>query len=105
MKLSELIEQLEELAEESDGDPEVLVAHQPSWPLQESLVRATFLESEDEECDGCGRTVGACAAGHGCEEPCELEEADKVLYLVAYGEPRLDGRSAPYAPRSLFEGC
>lgn len=41
MRLSELIENLEELAElleeEEIDDPEVAIATQPSWPLRSSL--------------------------------------------------------------------
>lgn len=56
VKLSELIEQLQGFADElgEDLDPEVMMAHQPSWPLEMpvgSVIMVDLAEpdAEDEE--------------------------------------------------------
>lgn len=57
MTLSELIEQLTALAEElnpsgdlfAECDPEVLIAHQPSWPLQFAIGEVVALDDPQVE--------------------------------------------------------
>jgi hypothetical protein len=55
MTVQELIELLEELAEEVGEDAEVRVATQPSWPLRHELAEVTAVE---------GRVFLAASDGH-----------------------------------------
>ena len=50
MKLSELRQELEWLAEQAgeDNDPEVLLAEQPNWPFEYSVAGVTLVEVDDE---------------------------------------------------------
>ena len=43
MKINELIEFLEEMADEA-GDVEVLIATQPGWPLQTTVSAVTLVD-------------------------------------------------------------
>lgn len=45
MKLSELIERLQELQESIENDPEVVAAFQPNYPLAGEIVGATEIDS------------------------------------------------------------
>ncbi len=47
MKLSELIEALTALQDESDGEIEVVVAHQQNYPLMEAIDTITLLQNFD----------------------------------------------------------
>lgn len=80
MKVAELIRYLED----QDSDAEVLIAHQPSWPLQETI-------------QGVGTVYEA-----GCEDEEDEDEGAKpneFVYIVAGGHP---WDESPYAPRSVF---
>lgn len=46
MTLSELIEQLQWLADEAEDDPIVRVAVQPNWPLRERITCVSVQESD-----------------------------------------------------------
>lgn len=50
MTLSELIEKLEEIADQQpEGhDPEVRIAHQPSWPLEYTVGGVLSFSTKDE---------------------------------------------------------
>jgi hypothetical protein len=50
MTIRELIDQLEDLAEEHGDDVEVRLAHQPSWPFEYSIddVVAVCADDDDE---------------------------------------------------------
>jgi len=57
MTLSELIDQLTELQQEcGDEDPQVMMAHQPNWPLQMPLA-SVVLHDPDPEGQQSERTV------------------------------------------------
>lgn len=81
MRVRDLIAALENY----DEDTEVLVAQQPSWPLQFVLSGVVSTEDLAEE-------------GYLDEEAEPTEEA--VLYLVAGEHPHKLG---PYAPSAVFE--
>lgn len=87
MRLSELIERLEELRDEfGDGlDPEVVCAYQPSWPLTGVLLGATTLQ-DDERVDHKGDYLP--------------HDETSVVWLAIGGHPH--GMS-PYAPAGVFE--
>jgi hypothetical protein len=74
MKLSELIERLEDLQESIDDDAEVLGAFQPTYPL-------------------AGEIIGACVLHD--------DESAQPLVWIAVGSPPPD--TSPYAPRAAFE--
>lgn len=74
MKVRELIEALEEY----DGELEVLIAHQPSYPLEARVLRVSSLSDIDEE----------------GELP---EGTEDTVYVVAR-------ESSGYASRRLFSG-
>jgi len=79
MKVAELIRLLERMDEGAD----VMVAYQPSWPLQEKLSDVVeYREGEDDEDDRYD------------------DEGEPVVYLVAGGQSAARG---PYAPRGVFE--
>jgi len=86
------VRELIELLEEYDGDYEVLLAHQPSWPLQftvshvishEEILENNYDEDEDEE-----------------------SEPEDVVYIVEGGHPGGYGKNgrpfSPYAPRGAW---
>ena len=117
MNVRELIEMLSEV---EDQEREILVAHQPSWPLQERLagvydpadpgVAPYFQETLLAPCDGCleektglwwvrdedDESYRYCGD---CYDPEEEEAGPRPYYLVAGGHPH--GLS-PYAPRQAF---
>lgn len=86
--LGELIQELEELAEQVGNDTIVMIAHQPSWPLQENVDRPILLSEAIRE-----------AAGDEDEDPEEDGDFTEVVYLVATGH---EYGMSPYAPRSVF---
>lgn len=47
--IRELIDELEELAEEHGDDCEVRIAHQPSWPFEYGIGEVVADVSEDDE--------------------------------------------------------
>jgi hypothetical protein len=78
MKVGELLELLEQMNPET----EVMIAHQPSWPLAEQVV--AVIPSEE---------------GPGPEVDEEVDECP-VVWLVADGHAR---DRSPYAPRWVFD--
>jgi hypothetical protein len=69
MNIRELIEQLEDLANEHGDDVEVRFAHQPSWPFEYAISRVEAVNvSEDDE--GYGDKVE------------EVESGAVVVYLA-----------------------
>jgi len=69
MRLSELIDRLEEYRDMSDDDPEVRLMTQENWPFENS-VRGVCSNEEMNEFDEDG-------------EPQEVDEkSDPVVYLV-----------------------
>jgi len=78
MTVAELIS----LLEDQDPDAEVMLAHQPSWPLRE-VVQDVRVATDDD-------VVGDD----------EDDEEDTTVYLVAGGHPY---EGTPYAPRNLWD--
>lgn len=80
MKVRELIEELEML----DGDREVMIVHQPSWPLAEYVGGVVDLADEDED-----------------EYGDRLQDSDRdreVVWIVAGGQHYRQ----PYGPKEAF---
>jgi hypothetical protein len=86
MNVTELIERLAEL----DPGAEVMLATQPSWPLQSRLagVASSADLAMDLECAGHG--------DYSCDECAGQDEP--VVYLVEG-----DAADQPYAPRAAWE--
>lgn len=80
MKVKDLIQYLED----QDEELEVLVAHQPHYPLQETVSHVACVEdiAFEEDWDDIDR-----------------EEKGKYVWIVANGHPY---DASPYAPRSVF---
>ena len=84
MTLNELIERLQEAAEDGFGESEVRLAFQPKWPLQFEIGGVA---TPDDESRGGGEPD---------EEP---DDASKVVYIVEGSHPHDD---SPYAPGWAF---
>jgi hypothetical protein len=85
MKLSQLIERLEDLRDEfgDDADPEVVCAYQPNYPLSGTILGAVRLEEPDDE------------------ESDDVREGDtNVVWIAVGGHPHA---LSPYAPTAVFE--
>jgi hypothetical protein len=87
MNVAALIERLADC----DPDAEVLLAHQPSWPLQFTL--RGIASSEDIAMDS------ACEEHqhYNCHD-CAAASGEPVVYLVEGGHP-----DHPYAPRAAWD--
>lgn len=72
-----------------DDEVEIMIAHQPSWPLAE-VVASVIADSERDVHDDMSDDVDEDGS----------TEFEDVLWIVAGGHA--DGRS-PYAPRDVFE--
>ena len=85
MTVEELIERLSEL----DSQATVLLAHQPSWPLQFEIAGVAASEDwvADTRCDE-----------HGSYD-CPVCRVPAVVYLVEGDVPQ----AGPYAPRAAWE--
>lgn len=83
MTVRDLIDRLEDL----DPDAEILLAHQPSWPLQFTLAGVAAGEdvAGDVECEEHG--------DYNCDECAD----SGVVYLVEGNHP-----DHPYAPRAVW---
>jgi len=82
MRLTDLIGALSEVLD-AEGDRPVLLAHQPSWPLAETI--AGIVPSEDT---------------YDPEDDPGADPGDQPVWIVAGGHP--DNRS-PYAPSHLWD--
>jgi hypothetical protein len=86
LTVNEMIERLQEVAENGSGDCELRLAFQPSWPLQ--------------------FTVGGVAEPGDPEDPedpssdDEPVDAASVVYITEGGHPSID---SPYAPAWAFD--
>lgn len=78
MLISELIEQLQDKLK-WDGDAEVRVAYQPSYPLRAEISNVTFVEPDADDDD---------------------EPQEKILWLAVDG---VYSSESPYAPRRAWE--
>jgi len=97
LKLSELIERLEEIRDErgDDADPEVYLAHQPHYPLAFTISGVTDEEDSDE--------------GDEDEEADDEEEGDekvapkdRPVWICEGSHP---SRRSPYAAKSLWDSA
>ena len=103
--------ELKELLEQFDDEQEVMIAHQPNWPLAEVLSTVTTEADREEEIE-CEEHPDYLV-GHSFRNPdtgeyeqCRWEpEADpdevedRTVWLVAGGH-KWD--ASPYAPRWVF---
>ena len=105
MTLDELIERLQEMKNGlGGGDVEVLVVHQPGYPLQE-VIRGVWMPDDDQSgnCAKCGRLLD----GGECPEcgwtPDDGKDKEHFVYVVANGHHHT---ASPYGPRRAFdEAC
>jgi hypothetical protein len=74
------VQDLLDLLEGYDPDTPVMIAHQPGWPLAETLAGVAHRDHDDD----------LDAEDHG----------DDILWLVAGGHP---WDRSPYAPRWVFD--
>lgn len=79
MTVNEMIERLQEVAENGSGDRELRLAFQPSWPLQFTI--GGVAEPEDAS-------------------PDEAPTVAPVVYITEGGHPTED---SPYAPAWAFD--
>ncbi len=87
MTVNEMIERLQEAADEGFGDCEVRLAFQPSWPLQFEIGGIATPDDESRE-------MG--------EPDEESNEASSVVYITEGSHPRDD---SPYAPKWAFHAA
>jgi hypothetical protein len=87
MSVRDLIERLQDC----DPEAEVLLAHQPSWPLQFEVRGVASSEdiAMSAECNGHG--------DYNCDD-CVAAKGEPVVYLVEGGHP-----DHPYAPRAAWD--
>ena len=104
MTVGELIERLESC----DPDAEVLMAHQPSWPLQFTVAGVVTDDNEsalddwqDEhwECDDRDFATNECRSCDIAFEDTVDTDAPVSVYIVEGSHPD----DTPYAPRFVFE--
>jgi hypothetical protein len=86
MNVAELIA----LLEDADPDAEVLMAHQPSWPLQFHVLGVYDAADEEPRCTA--HEVVDCTE-------CGPPEPNTAVYLVEGSHPD----DTPYAPRSAWD--
>lgn len=84
MTVNEMIERLQDVAEDGFGKCELRLAFQPNWPLQFTIAGITIPDDESR------------SMGEPDEEP---DDAASVVYLVEGGHPTDD---SPYAPAWAF---
>ena len=78
MKVSELLELLEDMPE----DAEVRLAHQPSWPFEYSIDQVVEVDGKSDHCTECGYQWPVHAE-KGCDET-EPDDTDEpsIVYLA-----------------------
>ena len=84
MTLNELIERLQEAAEDGFGESEVRLAFQPRWPLQFEVAGVSTPNDASR------------SKGEPDEEP---DDVASVIYIVEGNHPHDD---SPYAPSWAF---
>lgn len=97
MTLDELIERLQDMRDRlSHGNIEILVVHQPGYPLQET-IRGVWMPDDEPStcCDECGYTLDndRCPA---CELSENRNDEHHFVYIVADGHHHT---ASPYGPR------
>ena len=89
MTVEQLIQELEELAEEAGPDTEVRLAIQPTYPFQHAIADVVLVGPEDElYCDDC-EVAWDVHAEEGCGPtfgPDHEDADDPVIYLGEGGQ-------------------
>ena len=101
MTLADLVERLQELAEAGHGDTEVLVVHQPQYPLQE-IIGGVWMQEDglNGRCGDCGRSLTASECPEcGWTPPDDGKDEERFVYVVASGHHHT---ASPYGPRRAF---
>lgn len=90
-----------EILERFDRDTPVLVAHQPSWPLQETLQDCLSWKEvydADYEYDEDTAEISKDEEFREAVRARLGREADDICYIVLGGQ----NAASPYAPREVF---
>lgn len=96
MRLSELIDQLEDIARQMEHDPEVALATQPNWPQAEEIQCVTNLATQ---CRICEYAVGEQHA-EDCDRSGPIEAG--YVWIGSNGMP--PDPETRYAPREVWWG-
>lgn len=95
MTLDELIEQLTEMRDRQNGDVEVRIAYQPSWPLAGYVANVAYVDGDpDDRCETHSPNIW-------CEE-CEPEDEDKKAHVWIATSGTVNHDESPYAPRAAW---
>lgn len=97
------VRELREALENYDDEMEVMIVHQPGWPLREVL--GGLYEPGNTGCEECDQEQGApIHTDEEHEEYHKYEGSDdgQVLYLVANGHP--DSPRSPYGSKEAWDG-
>lgn len=99
MKLSELIEELEDIQSQfgEDVDPSVNIAYQPNWPLTESVGAVASSGDEDEDEDEFAQQLME-------EEGISFSEAKEEAREYIHGENKKDKEPTIYIAPSGYGG-
>lgn len=110
MRLSELINSLQELSDSGMEDCEVQIVHQQSWPLREQIGGVWVQPDVDAQLEKLYRQAKAMEEAGDLDEVIELEaqaqevehgrDYDGIVFLVANGRP---DEGTPYGPKEAFE--
>ena len=87
-----IVSELISLLEDADPDAEILLAHQPGWPLQFHLL--SVYDAADDEPRCTAHEVINC-------DECEPPEPNTSVYIVEGDHPS----DTPYAPRSCWDAA
>ena len=87
-----IVSQLVELLQDADPEAEVLLAHQPAWPLQHEVLGVFDASDHSQPCDD--HDTVDCP-----EDGCEPEPNENVYVVAAEGHPE----SGPYAPKGAWD--
>jgi hypothetical protein len=102
MTLDELIERLQDMRDGlSGGDVEVLVVHQPGYPLQEVVSGVWMPEDEPNgRCGECGRSLSEEECPECGWTPDDGKDKEHFVYVVVNGRHHT---ASPYGPRRAFD--
>jgi hypothetical protein len=90
--IRELIDALEEAAEMYGDDTQILAAHQPNYPLAETISGIAVLNADDDE-------------DNESDDIRDINTDNAVAWVVLSGHPSEYGdwkHTSPYAPRGAF---
>jgi hypothetical protein len=88
-----IVSELIELLQDADPEAEVLVAHQPGWPLQHTVHGVYDAADHEQACDEHD--------AYECDE-CDSPPVNDHVYLVASDS---HPEAGPYAPRDAWDGA